>query len=126
MVENIAAIKFSQLDSGDTNITILQGKTLSFSFTWGGATPIDVTGYDARMAIRKTFSTISAEAEFTVANGRVSIGGVNGLIDFSMTAVDCADLTPGRYVYDVEVVDGSGVVHPVIKGFCDIIGEATK
>ena len=111
-----------------TNIEILQGKTISFPLIWGGATPINVTGYDARMQIREDASSDEVIASFTVANSRVTIGTTNGLITFSMTAADSAALTPGEYFYEIEVIDSSGLVisSKELRGRCTIIAEITK
>jgi hypothetical protein len=126
MVVQNSAVKFTEQSNGEHLLELHQGKTLSFTIVWGGATPIDVTGFGAKMEIRKTHSTASAHASFTTGNSRVTIGTTDGQITFTMSAADSANLTPGRYVYDIEVTDGSSVVHMVARGYCDIIAEATK
>lgn len=113
----------------DVDMKMFQGATINFTLTWGGGTPIDVTGYDARMQIRPSASDDGTPiAEFTVGNGRVTIGDSDGLITFSMTDADSDDLVPGEYVYDIEVLDDAGTpnVHRAMSGCCEIVAEVTK
>lgn len=125
MAGTVSGVSFTA-NGSDHDMVLYQGKTVAFSLTWGGASPIDVTGYDARMQIRASKSSSSAIAEFTVANSRVSVGTTNGLISFSMTAADSAALSAGNYVYDIEVIDTSNAVLLAMSGACKIVGEVTK
>jgi len=114
----------------DLTIDFYQGKTIDFNIIWGGSTHIDVTGYSARLQIRQTKDS-SLHSEFTVANGRVTVGGTDGKISFTMNSVDSAALTAGQYLYEIELVtgtDGGGndIVNTVQSGICNIIGEIAK
>lgn len=124
MASTVSGIKFEQRGK-DHDLTIYQGKTINFSLVWGGNSPIDVTGFSARMQIRPSLIA-STEAEFTVDNSRVSVGTINGLFTFSMSATDSAALSAGNYFYDIEIIDDSGNVFLALSGSCEIIGEVTK
>lgn len=118
---------FEISESGsDQNIKLYQGKTITIPFIYGGDTPIDVTGYDARLQVRKSASSDTVIASFTVDDGRVSIGGANGAITLSMTAADSAALPAGSYVYDFEIIDDSGNVFLAMSGDCVIVAEVTR
>lgn len=117
---------FFEVVGQNVNIDFFQGKTITFPLVWGGtANPIDVSGYDAALQIRRT-PTSDIIADFSVDNGRVTIGGANGLITFEMTAADSAELTPGCYVYEIEVTDASGNVMRAMSGKAQIVSEVVR
>jgi hypothetical protein len=106
----MANIKFEVIADEEVNITTYQGKTISFVYTYGGSSPIDVTGYTAALYVKRSYSDSSLYTSFTTANSRVSVGGANGQITFSMTAADSAALTaPFVGVYQIELTSGSTV-----------------
>jgi hypothetical protein len=113
----MSGISFSNPIGSYADMKILQGKTLSIPMVWGGESPIDVSGFDANLCIKQQYSDASDVAKFSVDNGRVSIGDVNGLILFTMTATDSAALPAPFYgVYEIEITDASGVVYRALSG----------
>jgi hypothetical protein len=46
MSGTISGVEFTQ-SGDDVNLSVFRGKTLRFSVIWGGATPIDISGYQA-------------------------------------------------------------------------------
>lgn len=125
MVGSTSGVIFEQ--NGDNiDMTILQGKTINFTVIWGGGTPINVTGFDAKMQLRKSVSDEEPVVEFSVSNSRVTIGTTNGQINFSMTAADSAALEPSQGVYDIEVTDASGNVYQVQSGRYNILQSVTR
>lgn len=105
-----ANIIWEVVQGNEVNITTFQGKTISFTYTYGGTAPIDVTGYTAALYVKRNYSDSALYTSFTIANGRVNVGGVNGQITFSMTAADCAALSaPFSGVYQLELTNGSVV-----------------
>jgi len=125
MAGTTSGVKFTA-NGDDTDIKLYQGKTILFELIWGGDAPIDVTGFDARMQLRKSTTYSDFEAEFTVANSRVAIGTTDGKITFSMTATDSALLDVSAGVYDIEVIDDSNNVFLAMSGQYEIIGEVTR
>lgn len=104
-------------NGNNADLTLFQGKTINIPLIWGGSTPINVTGYDARLCVKANYSDASALFEFTVANSRVSIGTTDGLITFTMSATDSAALTaPFSGLYEIEVEDAVGTVHRAMYG----------
>lgn len=96
--------------------TLFKGKTINFSLIWGGADPIDVTGYSASLNVKALDGSAYSAADFTVANSRVTIGTTDGSISFLMSASDSAALTAGNYTYEIEVVDGDSTEMLAMSG----------
>lgn len=112
-------------NGSDIDMTLYQGKTVNFTLTWGGSSPINITGYTARMQLRESFNATAKIAEFTTENGRISVGGANGIFTFSMTATDTAALPAVSGVYDIEIINGSSV-YLAQSGKFMIAPEVTK
>lgn len=103
------------------NIVIDQGATFTTSYTIlnDSDQPIDFTTYTAESQMRKTYTSSNAYS-FTV--GLHS----NGQIDLSMTANTTASIVAGRYLYDVEVRDLSGVVSRLVEGIVTVTPNITR
>jgi hypothetical protein len=104
------------------NITVDQGTTFSTTITLtdDNGDPIDLTDYTGRSQMRKHY-TSSNSVSFTV-----SLGGTNGVVSLGLTSTQTANLTPGRYVYDVEVVSSANVVSRIVEGIVTITPEVTR
>lgn len=104
------------------NITVDQGTTFSTTITLtdDNGDPIDLTGYTGRSQMRKHY-TSSNSVSFTV-----SLGGTNGVVSLGLTSTQTANLIPGRYVYDVEVVSSANVVSRIVEGIVTITPEVTR
>ena len=113
-------------NGSDIDIVFYQGKTINFEVIWGGDSPIDITGFDAKMHLREAASNTSTIAEFNTTNSRITIGGADGKITVSMSATDSAALPIKSGVYDLELTDGSGNIHLVMSGNFMITAEVTK
>lgn len=114
--------------AGLYNITCDQGATFSRTLTWTNSakTPYNLTGYTARMHVRETVASASTIVELTTANSRISLGGAAGTVTLTISAADTANLTPGKYVYDLELVSGGGVVSRIIEGNFVVKAEVTR
>lgn len=113
------------------NLVIEQGATFSFNINWiqeDETTPVDLTGFTARMHIRDSVDALAFLREFTDANGRIVLGGTAGTIQLLMTATDTAALTFTEGVYDLELVDtaGSGDVTRLTYGGVEVRPEVTR
>lgn len=122
MASNIGGVTFYR-DGGDWNMVIKQGKTLEFTYIWGGNSPIDVTGFTAHFQARDSDDNVLLDA--TIANSRISIGGVNGEIGFLVTAADSADLS-GSGNYALELTTASGKVYEPLTGSFTVRDEFVK
>ena len=104
------------------NIIIDQGTTFStiINLTDDNGDPIDLTGYTGDSEMRKHYTSSNSQS-FSV-----NLGGTSGTVTLSLTASQTANLTPGRYVYDVEVTSGSNVVSRIVEGIVTVTPEVTR
>lgn len=104
------------------NIIIDQGTTFStvINLTDDNGDPIDLTGYSGDAEMRKHYTSSNSQS-FSV-----SLGGTGGTVTLSLSASQTANLTAGRYVYDVEVTSGSNVVSRIVEGIVTVTPEVTR
>lgn len=113
--------------AGIYNFTCEQGSTFTRVITLyepDGTTPYDLTGYTARMQVRRETEESSVLVELTTANGRIVLGGEEGTITLSLGASTTASLDDDG-VYDLEIVSGANV-HKVLKGVFRLDYEVTR
>jgi hypothetical protein len=115
--------------AGLANLTCQQGATFKRTLTWTAPNKkdlINLTGYTARMHVRATVDASETITTLTTSNSRVTLGGALGTIDLLISATDTAALTPGQYVYDLELVSGGGEVTRLIEGNFVVKAEVTR
>lgn len=111
------------------DIPIEQGATwtLDISVTDDNGDAIDLTGYTARMSIRRDADDSTALIELTTANGRISIAALTGIVTLVLTAAETAAITTWtRGVYDLELVSAIGTVTRLIQGAVTVLAEVTR
>ena len=111
------------MTAGYWDITIEQGAAFlqSFVIKDGSGAVIDLTGCTASMQIRPALG-MPAIVSLTTANGGLVLGGTNGTI----TPVFATDaLNPGKYVYDLKLVDSGGEPFRLLQGFVCVSSEVT-
>lgn len=102
------------IDAGtdfSTTITIVNNETEDV---------VDLTGYEARAQMRKHYSSVSY-VEFGA-----SIDPEGGDVTLTLSSEETTALKPGRYVYDVEVVNQSGIVSRILEGIVTITPNVTR
>jgi hypothetical protein len=105
------------------NLVIDQGTTFSATITMtdDNGNLIDLSAYTARSQIRKHYTSTTAvnfTTEITVSTAEITL---------SLTDVQTANLTAGRYVYDVEVVDSyANTVSRVVEGIVTVTPNVTR
>jgi hypothetical protein len=104
------------------NLFIDQGTTFTtiVTLTDTDGNVIDISGYTGAAQMRKHYTSSTAKT-FTV-----SLGGVNGTIELSMTANTTANIEAGRYLYDVELTDTGGTVSRVFEGIVTVNPNITR
>jgi hypothetical protein len=115
--------------AGEHNITIEQGATFQMPITWSTGvtpTPVNLTGYTARMHVRKTHASDTAVLTLTTENGGITLGGALGTIAILATATQTATITIKSGVYDLELVSGGGTVTRLLEGSVTITPEVTR
>ncbi len=109
------------------NLEIPQGSDLSVEFpvTDDNGDPVDVTGYHAKLQVRKTIDQTPASITLSQADG-IDIGDADGIITANFAPADTADLEPGRYLYDIYTKDTDNKVARLEGGYFTIIPAITK
>ena len=110
----------------DVDIVLYQGKTVNFEVIWGGTTPIDVTGYTAKLQARETPESASAMVTFQSPSSGITVGTTDGKFTFTMSAANTTALVPAVGVYDFEITNPSGAVYQVMSGKFKIEAEVTR
>lgn len=103
------------------NIIIDQGTSFvtKFNFTDDNDDPIDFTTYTANSQIRKSY-TSSTAYNFTVGLSN------NGVVTLSMSSNTTSTITAGRYLYDLEVQDSTGIRSRLVEGIVTVTPEITR
>ena len=104
------------------NLSIDQGSSFSSVVTVEGQDGLvfNLTGYTARGQIRKTYTSTSYTA-FSVSIPSPTDGKIN----IALTSTQTAGLKPGRYMYDIEIVQGLNVIR-VIEGQVEVNPRITR
>jgi DUF4097 and DUF4098 domain-containing protein YvlB len=104
------------------NIIIDQGTDFSIDIelTNDNGDVIDLTGFTGSAQMRKHYSSSNSQS-FSV-----SLGGAAGTVTLQLNHAQTRVLTPGRYVYDVEVASSSNVVSRIVEGIATVTPEVTR
>ena len=116
------------MTAGTHDITIEQGATFTLSLVWKDPTdvPYDLTGYTARMQVRKAFGTADPMLSLTSTDGDIVLGGVDGTIVVTASATATAAMDGNQGVYDLELVAPGGAVTRLLQGVVEISLEVTR
>ena len=109
------------------DITAQQGSDYSVTLTYrdSNGVAVNLTGYTARMQVRKVASSPYAYLTLTSSSG-MTLGGSAGTVAINISAAALASIPAGPYVYDVELVSGSGAVVKPIVGSFSVSAEVTR
>jgi hypothetical protein len=104
------------------NLVIDQGTTFStdLSLTDENGDILNLIGYSANSQVRKWYTSSNAAAVFST-----SINTTSGVVTLSLTANQTSNLVAGRYVYDVEIDDGS-VISRIVEGIITVTPQVTR
>lgn len=110
---------------GKLNLVCPQGSTFSRTLTYSiNSSPVNLTGYQARLQIREYHYSDDFIASLTEASG-ITLGGSAGTIDIVIAASTTQNFAPGTYVYDLELVNGSEVTR-LVEGKFSVTPEVTR
>jgi hypothetical protein len=110
------------------NLEINQGATFSLTATWKDSTgaAINLTGYTARLQVRENYASTTTIVSLTSSSG-ITLGGAAGTVTIIITAsATSALIAPWAGVYDLELVDASGVVTRLLEGAATVSPEVTR
>lgn len=105
------------------NLYIDQGTDFSITVdvTDSAGEVLELDGYTAAAQIRKTYSSSSVSATFST-----SIAELAGQVTISLTDTQTSAIEAGRYVYDLNITSGAGVVTRVIEGQAIVTPGVTR
>ena len=118
-------------EPGYLDLNCFQGATFDYTLTWTtGGTAVNLTGYNARMQVRETYDSTTPVLSLTAGTG-ITIGGTAGTIGITAHATATAGIPaqppgPQQYVYDLELVSGSGEVTRLVEGRMLVYPEVTR
>ena len=110
------------------DIVIEQGATFRLSLVWKDslAVPVNLTGYTARMQVRRAYGDSVTQLNLTTENGSITLGGSAGTIEVVAAATMTDDIVARTGVYDLELASSSGVVTRLVEGKVTIKPEVTR
>lgn len=117
------------------DLVMYQGASWDYQLTWTTTsgtvtTPVNLTGYSARMQVRETFASTTSILSLTSGSG-ITLGGTAGTIYLEANATTTAGVaspeTPSTvYSYDLELVSPAGYVTRLVNGNFFIDPEVTR
>lgn len=112
--------------AGIYNFTIQQGSKLNIplSFENPDGSDMDLTGYTARLQVRRRQSSDDVLISLTTANGGLVLSG--STITITMTAAATALLDFNRAVYDLELIPASNEPERYLQGTVTLDHEVTR
>jgi len=107
---------------GNWNLTVYKGGTFSYTITWTDQsnTPINLTGYTAKMMVRQSLDSAAAILTLTTENGGITLGGSAGTIALSIDKTTTAALPALIGLYDLEIISPGGGVDFLTQGYVNI------
>ena len=121
----------AELPIAIADICIFQGATFDqviYYETGTPSTPVNLTGFTAKMHIRSKPESKALILELSTTNGRITLnyGSNNGAIRLFISAADTANLSVcDKAVYDLELYNG-GVTTRILQGNVIISPEVTR
>lgn len=82
---------------------------------------LNLSSYDAAAQLRKSYYSSNA-VDFNVFVSNISTGEITMIMDSANTA----NLTPGRYVYDLTITSPSNVTTRVVEGIVNVLPGVTR
>lgn len=115
------------MSAGIYDIIIEQGATFQMTLTWkdNAGSPIDLSGYSARMQVRTSYEAEETLVSLTSAGGDIVLGGALGTIAITIAASVTQGLQIDEAVYDLELVNGLTVTR-LLQGKATVSREVTR
>jgi hypothetical protein len=132
MVELNNADTYYQATSVTTNtITINEINSLGFkAYASGGIveynTPIDLTGFTARLQARSKVDDVNSIFELTTQNGGIVLNNTNKTITIAIPAETTAAYTFSSVLYGLELISSGGQVTLLCTGTITLVKEVVR
>jgi len=110
--------------AGYQELFLEQGTTFNTTITLDDvdSEPYNLTGFQAKSQMKKSYYSANATANFVVT----ITDAINGSISISLDSANSANITAGRYVYDVAIKDTSNNVTRVLEGIVNVLPRVTS
>jgi len=104
-----------------SNLVIDQGATFStdLTLTDENGDALNLNGYTANSQLRKWYTSTNSVSFSTTTNNSI------GVVTLSLSSNQTAALTAGRYVYDVEISDGT-TISRIVEGIVTVTPNVTR
>ncbi len=112
--------------AAQVDLCLEQGASWDTQIVWeADGTPVDLTGWTARMMLRTTAEAASPTVSLSTAMSTMTALS-NGTIGLSYSAISSAAITAATYLYDLEVQSPSGNVRRLMQGRAVVSREITR
>lgn len=111
--------------SANLNLSIIKGSVFTKTVYVKDAdkNPVDLTGYTAKMQVRKG---TELAIELSTANARIDIVPLEGKVTLSINSADTRAITvKGIAQYDLDLIDATSESNTVLSGVVNFIEEVT-
>jgi hypothetical protein len=114
--------------AGIHNIIADQGATFTYAFVKKDnyRRVVPLPNYSARMQIRKSITSSTVVLNFTTENEYITIDDERGAIMITVPSEVMEGVAPEKYVYDLEIFNGNGVVERLVMGSFTVRAEVTR
>ena len=89
-------------------------RTLTYEDPAG--TPVDLTGYSAKMQLRTSKSSPTVVFELSTVIGNIVLGGALGTIELTITETELAAIEECSGSYDLLLTDAGGIICALLEG----------
>lgn len=112
------------MPAGYQELFIEQGTTFTTTITLDDVygVPYDLTGVVAKGQIKKSYYSTNPTASFIININNP----VDGVINLTLPAANTANISAGRYLYDVAIKDTANTVTRVLEGTVNVLPQITK
>jgi hypothetical protein len=119
------------MQPADLDLVVYKGTTFSRLIQWktgDPAVPVNLTGFTARMQIRKTVNSTEILDTLTTENNRLSIyAPTEGRLRIDISAEQSAAYTFTLAAYDLEIVSSdTQTVQRLLQGSFSAVPEVTR
>jgi nucleoside-triphosphatase THEP1 len=83
---------------------------------------INVAGYIVTSQLRRSYYSTNASASLVCS----ITDAASGEITLSLAAANTANLKPGRYLFDVKLVDEVGVTSRPVEGIIEVLPQVSR
>lgn len=101
------------------NFIIEQGTDVQIDINLSDADVVDIDGYTARSQLRRHYQSTNYHSFVATVQD-------SNTVVLTMNAAVSSNVSPGRYVYDVEIISPANVVSRLVEGMITVTPEVTR